>query len=82
MQGDRELKMCVVGLASAGKTCLIIRYIENTFLEGYPPTVVYVTSVPVALENVKSVSVSCWDYAGRDESNRLRPLMYPGAHIM
>ncbi len=46
---DRELKMCVVGSPAAGKTCLIIRYTENTFPEGNPPTVVDVTSVPVAL---------------------------------
>ena len=84
----------VVGDGAVGKTCLLVSYAQNTFLDDYVPTIFdnYITNVMV---QDKTISLGLWDTAGmlcllwdshnwtgQEEYDRLRVLSYPGTNVV
>ena len=71
----KALKLVVVGDGAVGKTCLLIRYVNNKFGD-YVPTVFdnYAQQYTIG-EN--KIELGLWDTGGREDYDRLRPLSYP-----
>mmetsp|Transcript_18385 Transcript_18385/g.31984 ORF Transcript_18385/g.31984 Transcript_18385/m.31984 type:complete len:195 (+) Transcript_18385:80-664(+) len=69
-----------LGDGAVGKTCLLIRYTSNSFPEEYVPTVFDNYSANVRCGD-EIVNLGLWDYAARGDSERLRPLTFPGTDI-
>lgn len=72
-----HVKLVFLGDGTVGKTCFLISYFENRFPDDYVPTVFDNRLTKQEIDG-KFVEVGYWDYAGREDSDRLRPLMYPG----
>ncbi|EXU95165.1 Ras GTPase family protein [Metarhizium robertsii] len=78
---DNRRKLVVVGDGACGKTCLLVTFSKGRFPEKYVPTVFenYVADIDVDGSNLE---LALWDTAGQEDYDRLRPLSYPGAHVV
>ena len=65
------IKVCVVGEANVGKTCLVRRYTENVYTEGYKATV----GVDFAVKG----NVTFWDIAGQERFGSMTSVYYRNA---
>ncbi|RSH94174.1 GTP-binding protein Rho1 [Saitozyma podzolica] len=59
----------------------LLVFSKGMFPEVYIPTV-FETHVADVEVNGKKVELSLWDTAGHEDYNRLRPLSYPGSHVV
>lgn len=75
-----DIKLVVVGDGSVGKTCLLIKYVNNTFNPEYVPTICENHSMKIDI-NGKDINLLLWDTAGQEDYDRLRPLSYPRTNI-
>ncbi|KAE9382153.1 ras-domain-containing protein [Stipitochalara longipes BDJ] len=74
-------KIVIVGDAPCGKTALLLRFAKAPFYNIYVGTTFdnYVINVEI---DTKHVELALYDTAGTDGYERLRPLSYPGAHVI
>ncbi|XP_031569399.1 ras-related protein Rab-22A-like [Actinia tenebrosa] len=80
-QGDsiRELKVCLLGDAGVGKSCLVHRFVSDTFNAASPPTIgaAFMTKMMIIDENAFKFNI--WDTAGQERFKSLAPLYYRDA---
>ncbi|KAJ6237354.1 rab2a [Anaeramoeba flamelloides] len=66
MNSKQIFKLIVVGNSGVGKSCIILRYLDDEFNLGYEATIgVEFGSVPIELMG-KSVVLQIWDTAGQE----------------
>jgi Ras-related C3 botulinum toxin substrate 1 len=77
---EQNIKLCVVGDGTVGKTCMLVSYANDKFPVDYVPTIFenYVVDVTVGK---KKIALGLWDTAGQEDFDRLRPLSYPGTGV-
>jgi len=79
-RSDRSIKLLVVGDSGAGKTCLIRKFVTDTYTECYTPTAgepdILVRTLFIDGENV---TLDIWDTLGQERFLSLAPLHYRGA---
>jgi len=76
---QRIFKVVVIGAAGVGKTSIIRRLCENTFLEGYKTTIgsdFYVKKLDL---DAALVNLSVWDLAGEERFKFIIPTFCKGA---
>lgn len=68
-------------LTFPGITSLLNVFIRGEFQPIFMPTILenYVAEVRV---DGREVELAIWDTAGQEEYERLRPLVYPGSHVI
>ncbi|KAL0485136.1 ced-10 [Acrasis kona] len=70
-------KVVQVGDGAAGKTCLWIRSAQGLYPTDYVPTVFDNYNACIKRDDGVVVCINCWDTAGPEDYDRLRPLSYP-----
>ncbi|TGZ80801.1 GTP-binding protein rhoA [Ascodesmis nigricans] len=76
-------KLVIVGDGACGKTCLLLRFSQNTFdANAYVPTVFENYVSDLVLSDGTRIELALWDTAGQEDYDRLRPLSYPDAHVV
>jgi len=76
---QKIFKVVVIGAAGVGKTSIIRRFCENTFLEGYKTTIgsdFYVKKIDLSQY---LVNLSVWDLAGEERFKFVLPTFCKGA---
>ncbi|KAL5247255.1 hypothetical protein ACHWQZ_G019202 [Mnemiopsis leidyi] len=75
----RQFKICVLGDSGVGKTCIIRRFVSNSFseTEGASVGAAY-TEKSVDVDGV-SHKLQIWDLAGQEHFRSLAPIYYRGA---
>jgi cell division control protein 42 len=76
----RNVKCVVVGDGAVGKTCLLMSYCMNQFLNAHVPTVCETFSKKVFVDN-SEYNISFFDTAGQEEFDRLRVLSYHNTDV-
>jgi Ras-related protein Rab-1A len=70
----------MIGESSVGKTCLVLRYSDNSFTESFLTTI-GVDIRPVKCEiDGKTVQLQVWDTAGQEQFRTITRSYFRGAH--
>lgn len=76
------IKIVVVGDGAIGKTCMCVSYSTGSFPGNeYVPTV-FENHCGTHVYNNTTYNITLWDTAGQEDYEKLRPLSYPGNHII
>ena len=77
-RSDYLFKMLIIGNSGVGKSCLLLRYAENSFNENFFNTI----GVDFKLKNVKHendiIKLQIWDTAGQERFRTLTASYYRG----
>ena len=75
-----QKKICMVGVAGTGKTCLVQRFVHSIFSPRYLSTVgVKIDRKPVTVAG-QLVTLLLWDLEGRDDQRDVSTSYLRGAH--
>ena len=77
---DVELKILIIGDAGVGKTCVLLRYADNTFTENYFSTIGFDYKTKDIEVNGLKVRLQIWDTAGQERFRGITQSYYRGAH--
>eukprot|EP00117_Sycon_ciliatum_P016546 scpid50791/ scgid3516/ Ras-related protein Rab-22A; Rab-14 len=75
----REVKLCLLGDTGVGKTCLVLRFVTNTFNENSECTVGASFMTKSMVVDNKTIKFHIWDTAGQERYRGLAPMYYRGA---
>ena len=74
-------KILLLGDSSVGKTCFLMRYIDNTFQEIHMSTIGLDYKIKnIELADGKTAKFQIWDTAGQDRFRAITKNYYKGAH--
>jgi Ras-related protein Rab-1A len=77
---DAEFKLLLIGDSGAGKSCLLLRFADDTYTESYISTIgVDFKSRTIKLDG-KTIKLQIWDTAGQERFGKIDSSFYRGAH--
>ena len=76
---DYLIKLIIIGDSGVGKTCLLMRFTDNSFITNYISTIGIDFKIkPVTIDG-KVVKLQIWDTAGQDRFRTITQTYYKGA---
>lgn len=75
----REIKLCLLGDAGVGKSCLVHRFVSDSFNASSPPTIGAAFMTKMMLVGDQAFKFNIWDTAGQERFKSLAPLYYRDA---
>ena len=79
-ESDYVFKIITIGNAGVGKSCLLLRFSDNTFTENYYSTIgVDFKIKTITLENSKTVKLQIYDTAGQERFHTITSSYYHSA---
>jgi len=73
-------KVLIVGDAGVGKSCLLLRFADNYFTEGYISTIGVDFKIATIQVEGESVKLQVWDTAAQERFRTITSNYYRGAH--
>jgi small GTP-binding protein len=78
--GETLVKLLIIGESAVGKSCLLLRFAEDSFSETFLSTIGIDFKVrPVEIDGQK-VKLQIWDTAGQEQFRTITKAYYRGAH--
>jgi len=77
---DYSLKILLVGESGVGKSCVLLRYADNTFSQSFISTIGVDFKMKKITLNDRSVKLQLWDTAGQERYRTIVASFYRGAH--
>eukprot|EP00913_Durusdinium_trenchii_P011396 g10704.t1 len=74
-----HFKLVLLGDASVGKSCLVVRFAKGEFYEFQEPTIGAAFMTQTVSLNTEEVKYEIWDTAGQERYKSLVPMYYRGA---
>lgn len=74
---SKAVKIVVMGLAAVGKSALSIRFIQNSFVADYEPTISNNYTKPLTIDH-ETYSLDILDTAGMEGGETLKPAIFRG----
>ena len=80
-ENDAVYKILLLGDSEVGKSCFLMRYADNVFVENYITTIGLDYKLKyVQLESGEKIKVQLWDTAGQDRYRTIAKNYYKGSH--
>ena len=79
---DYLLKMLLIGDSGVGKSCLLVRYADDTYNSSYISTIGVDFKIKTFDMDDKIIKLQIWDTAGQDRFKAITTSFYRGAHGM
>lgn len=77
-----SVKITLLGNSGVGKTCIIARYIDNTFTENCDSTIGANYSQKIVKKDNKDIQIDIWDTAGQEKYHSLGKHFYKDSYIV
>ena len=76
---DELIKVLIIGDSGVGKSCLLLRYTDNTFTDSFISTIGVDFKTKIVDINGKKIKMECWDTAGQERFQTITASYYRGA---
>ena len=77
---DYLFKLLVIGDSGVGKSCLLLRYVDDTYVDSYLSTIGVDFKISTIELDGKVVKLQIWDTAGQERFRTITSSYYRGAH--
>ncbi|KAJ6686026.1 RAS-RELATED PROTEIN RABD2A-LIKE [Salix purpurea] len=71
---DYLFKLLLIGDSGVGKSCLLLRFADDSYIESY------ISTIGVDFVNGKTIKLQIWDTAGQERFRTITSSYYRGAH--
>jgi len=77
---DYLYKLIIIGESGVGKSCLLLRYTDDTYTDSYISTIGVDFKIRTVMIDKKIVKLQMWDTAGQERFRTITTSYYRGAH--
>lgn len=79
---DYLLKIVMVGDSGVGKSCALLRYVDNIYTDNYISTIGVDFKIKTVTYNGKLIKYQIWDTAGQERFRTITYSYYRGSHFI
>ncbi|KAK1071653.1 ras GTPase, partial [Friedmanniomyces endolithicus] len=79
---DYLFKLLLIGDSGVGKSCLLLRFADDTYTESYISTIGVDFKIRTIELDGKTVKLQIWDTAGQERFRTITSSYYRGAHCI
>jgi Ras-related protein Rab-8A len=76
---DYVVKMLIIGNSGVGKSCIVLRYVDDSFTPSFISTIGIDFKIKTVLIDGKKVKLMIWDTAGQERFRTITTAYYRGA---
>ena len=77
---DYLFKLLILGESGVGKTCLLLRYVDDSFTANQLTTIGIDFKIKIIKLKNKLIKLQIWDTAGQERFRNIGKMFYKGAH--
>uniref|UniRef100_A0A7N0RGS8 Uncharacterized protein n=1 Tax=Kalanchoe fedtschenkoi TaxID=63787 RepID=A0A7N0RGS8_KALFE len=77
---DYLFKLLLIGDSSVGKSCLLLRFADDSYVDSYISTIGVDFKIRTAELDGKTIKLQIWDTAGQERFRTITSSYYRGAH--
>lgn len=77
---DYLFKLLLIGDSGVGKSCLLLRFADDSYLESYISTIGVDFKIRTVEQDGKMIKLQIWDTAGQERFRTITSSYYRGAH--
>ncbi|GAB4852724.1 GTP-binding protein yptm2 [Ancistrocladus abbreviatus] len=80
MKRDYLFKLLLIGDSGVGKSCLLLRFADDSYVESYISTIGVDFKIRTVEQDGKTIKLQIWDTAGQERFRTITSSYYRGAH--
>ena len=77
---DHLFKLLIIGESGVGKTCLLLRFTDDSFTANHLTTIGIDFKIKIINLEEKQIKLQIWDTAGQERFRTITKTYYKGAH--